>query len=150
MARNSVSAKGRVVMTLYRIGEALPDGLRRIYRPFYYSVVDMALGISLPFEARIAPGLLLRHGQGLVVSWQSTIGTDCELHQHVTLGEKDGGVPHIGDRVTIGANAVVIGDVRVGDDVHIGAGAVVLQNLPPGAVAVGNPARIVQRGRPRA
>lgn len=144
LERNRRSAKGRLVMTLYRLGRAMPGSARRLYRPFYYGVVDMVLGISLPLEAEVGPGLLLRHGQGLVVSWRSTIGADCELHQHVTLGEREeGGVPHLGDRVVVGANAVLIGDIRIGDDAVIGAGAVVVRDVPAGATAVGNPARVL-------
>lgn len=142
--RNERSAKGRLVMTLYRFGRALPPASRRLYRPVYYGLVDMVLGISLPLETQIGPGLLLRHGQGLVVSWRSTIGEECELHQNVTLGEKEGGgVPHLGNRVTVGAGAVLIGGLHVGDDAVIGAGAVVLDDVPRGATAVGNPARIL-------
>lgn len=144
LRRNTGSAKGRAVMTLYRLGRSLPGLARRVYRPAYYVVVDMLLGISLPLEAEIGGGLLIRHGQGLVVSWRSTIGVDCEVHQHVTLGEtRDGAVPHLGDRVLVGANAVLVGAVRVGDDAVVGAGAVVVRDVPSGATAVGNPARIL-------
>ena len=143
LARNRGSAKGRIVLSLYRFGRVLPGGLRRVYKPFYYVAVDMLLGISLPLETRIGPGLLLRHGQGVVLSWRSTLGADCELHQHVTLGEQGEGVPHLGDRVLIGASAVLIGGIRIGDDAVIGAGAVVVRDVPPGATAVGNPARIL-------
>lgn len=141
--RNGGSAKGRVVLTLYRLGRALPPVARRLYKPVYYVLVDMVLGISLPLETAVGPGLILRHGQGVVLSWRSTIGADCELHQHVTLGEQAGGVPHLGDRVLIGANAVLIGGITVGDDAVVGAGAVVVRDVPAGATAVGNPARVL-------
>ncbi len=50
----------------------------------------------------------------------------------------------IGDRVTIGAGAIVLGPITVGDDAVIGAGAVVVDDVPDGAVVVGNPARVVR------
>jgi serine acetyltransferase len=53
--------------------------------------------------------------------------------------------PIFGDRVDIGANAVIIGPITIGDDCAIGAGAVVLKDVPPRHVAVGNPARIIAR-----
>ena len=143
MAANRFSAKGRIVMTLYRTGRALPRRARRFFHPFYYAVVDLVLGISLPLQAEIGPGLTLRHGQGVVVSWKSIIGPGCELHQHVTLGERKGGVPSLGSNVTVGANAVILGAVHVGDSAQVGAGAVVLTDVPAGAVAVGNPARVI-------
>ena len=53
--------------------------------------------------------------------------------------------PILGDRVQVGAGAVILGAVRIGDDAIIGANAVVLQDVPAGAVAVGNPARVLER-----
>jgi serine O-acetyltransferase len=56
--------------------------------------------------------------------------------------------PVVGDDVSIGAGARVIGAVTVGPGATIGANAVVLQDVPAGALAVGVPARIVDsRGR---
>jgi serine acetyltransferase len=51
--------------------------------------------------------------------------------------------PSIGDRVFIGAGAIIIGAVDVGDDAVIGAGAVVTKSVPPRGVVVGNPARVI-------
>ena len=55
------------------------------------------------------------------------------------------GAPRIGNRVDIGAGAKILGDISIGDDAVIGANAVVLKNVPPGAFAVGVPARVIQR-----
>ncbi|GEO92023.1 serine acetyltransferase [Kocuria flava] len=139
---NERSAKGRLVMRLFRAGQMLPQPLRRFYRIIYYSGVDIVMGISLPFEADIGGGFVLRHGQGVVVSWKSRIGRNCEIHQGVTLGEKNGAAPVLGDNVTIGANAVLIGGITVGDGAYIGAGAVVTKDVPAGAIAIGTAAAI--------
>ena len=55
------------------------------------------------------------------------------------------GAPVIGDRVSIGAGAKLLGRIRIGDDAEIGANAVVLDDVPAGALAVGIPARIILR-----
>lgn len=143
LTANQTSAKGRLVMRLFRIGQALPPRLRRFYHPIYYGVVDVLMGISLPLETQVGPGLLLRHGQGVVVSWKSRIGAGCEIHQNVTLGEKDSAAPELGDGVTIGANAVLLGGILIGNGAVIGAGAVVLSDVPAGATAVGIAARTI-------
>jgi serine O-acetyltransferase len=54
--------------------------------------------------------------------------------------------PTLGDGVTVGANATLIGDITVGDGATVGAGAVVTEDVPPGATVVGNPARVVDVG----
>lgn len=51
----------------------------------------------------------------------------------------------IGDRVFVGANAVINMGVTIGDESVIGAGAVVTKDVPPRCVVAGVPARIVAR-----
>lgn len=57
--------------------------------------------------------------------------------------------PTIGDRVTIGAGAKVLGPITVGHDSRIGANAVVVRPVPPDSVVVGVPGQIVSRSHPR-
>lgn len=87
------------------------------------------------------------HGlNGIVISDQAQIGKGCTIFQQVTIGVKSlksKGAPKIGDGVFIGAGAKVIGNITIGNDAVIGANAVVLCDVPAGATAVGNPARIV-------
>jgi len=142
MLANRHSAKGRLVMTLFRLGQALPRQVRRIYKPIYYFVVDVVMGISLPLDARIGGGFILRHGQGVVISWMSSFGDGCEVHQHVTLGEKNGASPQLGNNVMVGASAILLGGITIGDGASIGAGAIVTKDVPSGGTAVGPSATI--------
>ena len=89
------------------------------------------------------------HPVGCVIGKGVSIGHGCIIYQNVTIGQKlnDSKVelyPEIGDRVIIGANAVLIGDIKIGSDSQIGAGAVVLQDIPPNSTAVGNPAKVIR------
>ena len=52
-------------------------------------------------------------------------------------------------RATLGSGAVILGGIRVGADALVGAGAVVTRDVAPGAIVVGNPARIPRDGRSR-
>jgi serine O-acetyltransferase len=117
---------------------------RRAYWPLY-RVVETLTGISLPKAAEIGPGLRIWHFGGIVVHDDARIGARCTLRQGVTIGNRvDGGpVPTVGDDVEIGAYAQVLGGITVGDGARIGAMAVVLADVPPGATAVGNPARVL-------
>lgn len=84
---------------------------------------------------------------GVVIGETAVIGDDSLIYHGVTLGAKTGSSgkrhPTVGKNVTIGANALVIGNITIGDGAAIGAGAVVTKDLPAGKVAVGNPARIL-------
>ena len=73
------------------------------------------------------------------------IGANCTLRQGVTIGNRHegGGVPVLEDNVDIGAYAQILGGIRVGKGARIGALSVVLQDVPPGATAVGIPAKIL-------
>jgi len=61
-----------------------------------------------------------------------------------TIGKKAGKRPVIGDNVTIGCHACVIGGVHIGNNVTIGAGAVVVKDVPVNAIVAGNPARVIK------
>ncbi|MEM7480272.1 MAG: serine O-acetyltransferase [Acidobacteriota bacterium] len=97
-------------------------------------------------RADIGGGLIIAHGIGLVVGGETMIGEDCTLLHGVTLGEvrfDELACPRIGDRVTIGAGAKILGGIEIGDDAMIAAGAVVLQDVPPSSTAAGVPARVL-------
>ncbi len=106
-------------------------------------------GIEIHPGAEIGPRLFIDHGSGVVIGETSIIGHDVTLYQGVTLGGtgKDTGKRHptIGNHVTIGAGAKVLGPITIGDHVKIGAGAVVLKDVPDHCTVVGNPGRIVRR-----
>ena len=71
------------------------------------------------------------------------MGPHCQLLHQVTLGTGPlPGVPRLGSHVFVGAGAKILGGVTIGDYAVIGANAVVIQDVPPGATAVGVPAEI--------
>jgi serine O-acetyltransferase len=82
-----------------------------------------------------------------VISDQARIGKHVTILQQVTIGVKDFstiGAPIVGDFVTIGAGAKLIGPINVGNNVTIGANAVVTKDVPDGATVVGNPGRVIK------
>jgi serine O-acetyltransferase len=73
------------------------------------------------------------------------IGDNFSVRNNVTIGNnKRGDRPQIGDNVSINANAVVIGDIKLGNNVVVGAGTVLTKSVPDNCVVVGNPAYILK------
>lgn len=110
-------------------------------------------GIEIHPAVKIGHRFFIDHGTGVVIGETTEIGDDVTLYQGVTLGGtgKDTGKRHptIGNHVTIGAGAKVLGPFKVGDNSNIAAGAVVLEEIPPDSTAVGVPARVVKRNGKR-
>jgi serine O-acetyltransferase len=106
----------------------------------------MATGIEIHPGATIGRRFVIDHGMGVVIGETAVIGNDVLMYHGVTLGAKTGSTgkrhPNIGNNVTIGANAIIIGNINIGDGSSIGAGTVLTKDLPPGKLAVGNPAVI--------
>ena len=109
-------------------------------------------GIEIHPGAIIGRRVFIDHGMGVVVGETAEIGDDCTIYPGVTLGGtllSKGAKRHptLGRGVIVGANSQVLGGFTVGDGARIGSSAVVLKPVPPGATAVGNPARIIQADR---
>jgi serine O-acetyltransferase len=143
-------------IAVYRFGrrsDRRPPGLRRKLSDRAYwllhRLVETATGISIPKSVEVGPGLKMKiwHFGNIFVHPECVIGANCTLRQGVTIGnrEADGPVPVLEDNVELGAYAQVLGDVRIGQGAKVGAMSVVLRDVPPGATAVGVPARIIDR-----
>jgi len=139
-------------IAVYRFGrwnDARPPGFsRKLCDRLYwlaFRVVETLTGVSFTKAATIGPGLRIHHFGNIFLHSGVTIGANCTLRQGVTIGNRvEGGpVPVLGDNVELGAYAQVLGGVRIGDGAKVGALSVVLQDVPPGATAVGIPAKIL-------
>ncbi len=105
-----------------------------------------ACAIDILPRAEIGGGCIIAHGIGLVIGGRTVIGEECTLLHGVTLGEArftELDCPRLGDRVTVGAGAIVLGAITIGDGAMIGAGSVVLADVPAGATVAGVPARVI-------
>jgi serine O-acetyltransferase len=106
-------------------------------------------GVEIHPGATIGRRFFIDHGMGVVIGETTEIGDDVMLYHGVTLGGRSLAHgkrhPTIGDRVTVGAGAKVLGPVLIGDDSAVGANAVVTHDVPTDSIATGVPAVI----RPR-
>ena len=84
---------------------------------------------------RIGPALFIQHGVATIVTAES-IGSHCWINQQVTIGYDAKGRPTLGDRVRVGAGAVVIGPITLHDGATVGANATVIHDVGPGETVV--------------
>ncbi len=109
-------------------------------------------GIEIHPGATIGSGLFIDHGMGVVIGETAEVGNEVTLYHGVTLGgtslNKGKRHPTLGDRVTVGAGAKVLGNIYIGPDSRIGANAVVVKSVPENSVVVGIPGQIIKRSQP--
>lgn len=105
-------------------------------------------GIEIHPGAKIAHGVFIDHGMGVVIGETAEIATGVTIYQGVTLGGtgKDKGKRHptIEEGVMISSGAKILGPFTVGAHSKIGAGSVVLKAVPAHSTVVGVPGRIVR------
>ncbi|HID09274.1 TPA: serine O-acetyltransferase, partial [Candidatus Micrarchaeota archaeon] len=105
---------------------------------FLAHIVRLLTGVEIHPGAKLGRRVTIDHGMGVVIGETAEIGNDVHMYSGVVIG----GVsrrpvkrhPTIEDGVVIGANAVLLGPIRVGKGAKIGAGTVVRDDIPPGAV----------------
>ncbi len=133
----------------YRIAHVLYNNKLYFIADWISKSTRKKTGIEIHPAAQIGKGLFIDHGMGVVIGETTIIGDNCTIYQGVTLGGtgKDKGKRHptIGNNVTIGSGAKVLGPFTVGDNSKIAANAVVLNEIPPNSTCVGVPAHIVKR-----
>jgi serine O-acetyltransferase len=134
----------------YRVGHAL--WLRR-KNPFWfillgisrllYPIIRAYSGLELSPRAQIGSGLWIGHFGPTVIHPDVVAGNNLTVLHGVTIGASKSGVPKLGDDVSIGTRATVIGGIHIADKALIGAGAVVTTDVARGSVVVGIPAKPV-------
>lgn len=97
---------------------------------------------EMHYEAAVEPGIVLVHGNGLVISRAAAVGPRCQLSQNVTLGlssgngDRPGGAPRLHADVNVGPGAVLVGPIEVGPSAKVAPNAVVMSDVPSDTVVL--------------
>ncbi|WP_050725775.1 serine O-acetyltransferase [Vulgatibacter incomptus] len=136
---------GQLAQTLHREHVAfavIPYAIYVVLQAF----VRLVLHVEISPRCEIGPGFHLGHPYSIIIG-PTRIGSNCNVTHGVTIGmglsAGRGGVPTIGNNVWIGPNSVLTGPIHIGDGATVGAGSIVTRDVPPGALVMGNPARVV-------
>jgi len=137
----------------HRVSHRLWQHNRKLAGRLVSAAARCLTGVDIHPGAMLGPGLFIDHGTGVVIGETAEVGADVTIYHGVTLGgtslHRGKRHPTVGDRVTIGAGAKILGPITVGHDSRIGANAVVVKPVPPDSVVVGVPGQIIHRSQPR-
>ncbi len=131
---------GFQMLAMYRVMRWAHARRLPLVAPILSRLIRHLYAAEINWQTRIAPGIAIVHGNGIVLGHGAEIGTGCVLFQGVTLGEafdpETGvvGAPRLEANVHVGPNAVLIGPITIGSGSKIMAGAVVTTNVPAGSV----------------
>ncbi|ASK27976.1 serine O-acetyltransferase [Neisseria chenwenguii] len=141
--------KGFHAIQAHRINHWLYQNDRKTLAYFLQNRMSEVFGTDIHPAARFGRGLMLDHATGFVAGETAVLGNNISILHGVTLGgsgkESGDRHPKVGDGVMIGANASVLGNIRIGENAKIGAGSVVVADVPPSVTVVGVPAKPVGR-----
>jgi serine O-acetyltransferase len=139
---------GVQALLAHRVAHALDEaGVPLAPRAIAY-LSRAVTGIEIHPAAAIGGEFFIDHGSGVVIGETAEVGERVTLYQGVTLGgtglQPGKRHPTLGDNVTVGSGAKLLGPIAVGDGAKIGANTVVIEDVPPGATVVGNPGHPVK------
>ena len=104
---------------------------------------------QIPYTTKIGEGFYIGHAVGIIINPKAIIGKNVNIAQGVTIGQenrgKRKGTPTIGDKVWIGANAVIVGKIKIGNDVLIAPNSYINFDVPDHSIVLGNPGKIIYR-----
>ncbi|MBA3034798.1 MAG: serine O-acetyltransferase [Gammaproteobacteria bacterium] len=138
-------------LTLHRLAHWLWGHRLRWLARLTSHVTRFITGIEIHPGATIGRRVFIDHGMGVVIGETAEIRDECTLYHGVTLGgtswNKGKRHPTLDTGVVIGAGAKILGPITVGEGAKVGSNSVVVRDVPPGATAVGIPARVIQPGQ---
>lgn len=132
----------------FRKGSSYPTKTirRRVFEIIcrHYSI---KFGFQIPLGTQIGPGMYLGHWGQLVINPSTKIGNNCNIGQGVTIGQTNRGAkkgsPKIGDRVWIGANAVLVGNISIDSNVLIAPNSFVNFDVPDNSIVITQKCKVV-------
>ena len=138
-------------MAFFRTGQWIlqlrPSPLRSLLNAIYVIASTFApviTGVALDRNTQIGRCLHLIHPGMILIHPRAVIGNHVGIMHGVTLGVSPtfDGLPTIGDKAFLGAHATILGGVKIGDGAKIAANSLVVCDVPPGATAIGVPAKV--------
>lgn len=149
----SFTHQGFLMLFVHRFGNWRMDVRSRVLRApltLLYRILNkltqLLFGMKLDYTVKVGRRVKLEHFGGMILGARE-IGDDVILRQNTTLGIRSTvdlrAKPTLGNRVDVGAGAVIVGNIHIGENSIIGANSVVYSNVPANSVVIGVPGRVI-------
>jgi serine O-acetyltransferase len=142
----------RYMYVIRKLSGAKKGSIKWIFFTLLKRRYQFKYGFQIEPSTQIGRGFYIGHFGTIVINPKSKIGINCNIAPGVTIGQTNRGrlrgVPTIGDRVWIGANAVIVGGITIGSNVLIAPNAYVNTDVPSNSLVMGNPAKIIPKENP--
>ena len=117
--------------------------IKKWYYSFRLRMLQIKTHIQIPSSTQIGKGLYIGHLGRIIINSNAVLGENINLATGIVIGQTNRGskkgCPTIGDRVWIGANAVIVGKITIGNNVLIAPNAYVNVDVPDNSIVIGNP-----------
>lgn len=140
---------GPKAIGLHRIAHWLFEGGIPFLPRAISEFARLLTGIEIHPGAKVGKNLFIDHGMGVVIGETAIIEDNVSMYHGVTLGAhaacelSDRRHPHVCSGVVLGAGAKVLGCITVGENAKVGANAVVIKDVKANTTVVGIPAKEV-------
>ncbi|MGG1911794.1 serine acetyltransferase [Priestia megaterium] len=146
---NLVKNPGFKYLYIMRKCNFYKDKSRVLYK-IYYAILlhyQYKYGLEIPPDTKIGKGFYIGHIGAITINPRAVIGENVNILKGALIGYnprgKYKGCPTIGNKVWIGPNAVIVGNVKIGNNVVIAPNALVNRDVPDNSVVVGNPSQVI-------
>ena len=142
---------GLKFLTIFRLTQHYRRKNRMLFYFFFLWLrrLKVKYGFDISYRTQIGKGLYIGHFGNIVIHGDTVIGENCNISQGMTIGVsnygKKKGVPTIGNRVFVGPNTCIFGNITIGNNVTIGANSVVTENIPDGKTVLPSKTTILDK-----
>ncbi|MCT3297245.1 serine acetyltransferase [Lactiplantibacillus pentosus] len=156
--KNNPGLLPKIVVMIYRFGNFIvykvriplvKQALYVVYRFLDLIFLKFLLNDDIPAKFKAGSGFKIYHPYGIFINDAVEVGENFICRGQVTLGNKgnlyENGCPQLGNNISVGVGAKIIGELRLEDGCRIGANAVVTKSFKKGSILIGIPARNISK-----
>ena len=133
----------------FRKSASCKNKILKFYYRFMFRSICAKHGLEISWRTSIGKGLYVGHPYNITINPYAILGENINIHKGVTIGQENRGirkgVPTIGNKVWIGINSTIVGNITIGSDVMIAPNSYVNCNVPSHSIVIGNPCKIIPR-----